>query len=74
MERTELARGMINGHDELIISLIQPEHEPAVIIFRWPPKPTVAAEAALNRTVANVMTVAAQARVRLSQIRADGLR
>jgi hypothetical protein len=71
MERTELARGEINGHDELIISLIQPENEPAVIIFRWPSKATVAPVRAMDRTVANIMTIVAQARVRLSQIQAE---
>jgi hypothetical protein len=63
---------MINGHDELIISLIQPELEPPVILFRWPLKPTVTPEAVMDRTVANVMTILAQGRVRLSQIRAQG--
>jgi hypothetical protein len=72
MERIELSRGAINSHHELIISLIQPDLESPVIIFRWPLKPTVTPEAAMDRTVANVMTVVAQSRVRLSQIRAQG--
>jgi hypothetical protein len=72
MERTELARGLINGHDELIISLLQSETEPAVIVFRWPSKATVAPVRAMDRTVANIMTIVAQARVRLSQIRVQG--
>jgi hypothetical protein len=72
MHRTQLARGVINGHDELIISLIQPDLEPPAIIFRWPDKPTVTPAAAMDRTVANIMNVVAQARVRLSQIRAQG--
>jgi hypothetical protein len=35
MERIELSRGAINSHHELIISLIQPDLESPVIIFRW---------------------------------------
>ena len=38
---TELASGQINGRDTITIELIEADGAPAVIIVRWPARPTV---------------------------------
>ncbi len=38
---TELASGQINGCDTITIELIEADGTPAVIIVRWPARPTV---------------------------------
>jgi hypothetical protein len=60
--------------DRLTIELIQPNETPATVVFRWPPAPSVATPKEMDRVVAVTMSVLAAARVKLSQIRADGLR
>jgi hypothetical protein len=68
---TELASGQINAADVLTIELIEANETPAVIIVRWPPRPSVlhprlfpvAADAAARTFAAAV--------VKLAQIRRD---
>ena len=68
---TELASGQITAVDTLTIELIKANETPAVVIIRWPAKPSVlhprlfpvAADAAA-RTFATAV-------VRLAQIRRD---
>ena len=38
---TELASGQIDGRDIITVELIEADEAPAVIIVRWPSKPTV---------------------------------
>ena len=38
---TELARGRLNGADELVILLNQPDLEPPLVLVRWPAAPSV---------------------------------
>jgi hypothetical protein len=38
---TELATGQINGRDKITVELIEADETPAVVIVRWPSKPTV---------------------------------
>jgi hypothetical protein len=38
---TQLASGQINGHDTITVELIEADETPAVVIVRWPSKPTV---------------------------------
>ncbi len=38
---TELASGQINGTASIIIELMEADETPAVVIIRWPAKPTV---------------------------------
>jgi hypothetical protein len=38
---TELASASINGHDTITVELIEANQTPAVVIVRWPSKPSV---------------------------------
>ena len=38
-QNTQLASGLINGHDRLTIELVQPPDMPAAFLIRWPAKP-----------------------------------
>jgi hypothetical protein len=38
---TELASASINGHDTISVELIETDQTPAVVIVRWPIKPSV---------------------------------
>jgi hypothetical protein len=40
-QRTDLAAGLINGHDRIIVELIQPPDSPPIVAITWPVKPTV---------------------------------
>lgn len=68
---TELATGQITAVDSITIELVEADETPAVVIVRWPLKPTVlhprrfpsAAEAAARTFAAAV--------VRLTQLRRD---
>jgi hypothetical protein len=42
---TELASGQITAVDAIVIELVQADETPAVVIIRWPAKPTRAASA-----------------------------
>ena len=66
---TKLARGPINGADELSIDLVEPTDLPPVIRIRWPDKPTVCPPAQLNATVAAAMRVMSNAVVELAALR-----
>jgi hypothetical protein len=66
---TPLARGPLNGADELLIELVEPTDLPPVIRIRWPDKPTVCPPAQLNATVAAAMKVLSNAVVELAAIR-----
>ena len=46
---TELASGQITAVDSLTIELVEAEETPAVVIIRWPVKPTVLHPAATPR-------------------------
>lgn len=72
MERIQLAAGKITQADELTIELIHFDTVPAVILFPLAPALSVTNPAILDKTIANTMSVLAQARVRLSQVRAQG--
>ena len=43
MHVTQLARGTVNGADQLSVQLIQPDGLPAVVRINWPRRPTTAA-------------------------------
>jgi hypothetical protein len=57
-QTTHLASGTLNGHDQLIVELVESEdaakHLP-VIAIRWPSKATVTTPAAYDQVAANVM-------------------
>ena len=41
MQRTELASGRITSTETIIVELIETDETPAVVIVRWPAKPSV---------------------------------
>jgi hypothetical protein len=66
---TILARGPLNGADELSIELAESPDLPPVIRLRWPSKPTLCPPAQLDTTVAAAMRVLSNAVVELAAIR-----
>jgi hypothetical protein len=57
-QTTHLASGTLNGHDQLIVELVESEDaakHPPVIAIRWPSKATVTTPAAYDQVAANVM-------------------
>ncbi|HEY6686647.1 MAG TPA: hypothetical protein VI094_10635 [Propionibacteriaceae bacterium] len=63
-QTTHLASGTLNGHDQLIIELVESadaEVHPPVIAIRWPSKATVTTPAAYDQVAANVMRLLANA-------------
>jgi hypothetical protein len=68
---TPLSSGTLNGHDQLIIELVEsanPEAHPTVIAIRWPSKATVTTPAAYDQLAANVMRLLANASTTLAGI------
>ena len=49
---TELARGRVNGADELVILLNQPDLEPPLVLVRWPASPSVSSLQSSQRSPA----------------------
>jgi hypothetical protein len=69
-QNTQLASGLINGHDRLTIELVQPPDMPAAILLRWPAKPSITTPDAYASVAAAAMQVLAAAVVELAAIRA----
>ena len=70
--RTPLASGTLNGHDKLIIELVEspdPDVNPTVVAVRWPSKATVTTPAAYDQVAANVMCLLANASTTLAGIK-----
>jgi hypothetical protein len=61
MQTTQLARGPVNGADELSIELIEPPDLPPVIRLRWPDNATVVQPARFNAVAAEIMRLLASA-------------
>jgi hypothetical protein len=70
MHVTQLARGTINGADEIAVELREPDSEPATIWIAWPARPTICSPRRLNITIAAVMTILAKASTTHAQLRA----
>ena len=69
---TPLASGSLNGHDQLIIELVEsadPEVHPTVVAIRWPSKPTVTTPAAYDQLAANIMRLMANASTTLAGLK-----
>jgi hypothetical protein len=69
-QNTQLASGLINGHDRLTIELVQPPDMPAAILLRWPTKPSITTPDAYANVAAAAMQDLAAAVVELAAIRA----
>jgi hypothetical protein len=69
---TPLASGTVNGHDQLIIELVESadaDAHPPVIGIRWLSKATVTTAAAYDQVAANVMRLLANASTTLAGIK-----
>jgi hypothetical protein len=68
---TELASAQLNGTASIVIELIEADETPAVVIFRWPAKPSVLHPRLFPAAADTAARVFAAAVVRLTQIRRE---
>ena len=68
---TELASGAITADDTLTIELIEADETPAVVIVRWPAKPTVFHPRRFPSGADNAARIFASAVVTLAQLRRE---
>ena len=68
---TELATGQLNGHDTITVELVVADETPAVVIIRWPSKPTVIHPHRFPSAADNAARTFATAVVKLAQIKRD---
>jgi hypothetical protein len=68
---TELASGQVTTVDSIVIELVQADEAPAVVIIRWPSKPTVLHSRRFPAAADVAARVFATAAVRLAQIRRE---
>ena len=68
---TELASAQLNGTATITIELIEADETPAVIIVRWPSKPSVLHPRLFPAAADTAARVFAAAVVRLAQLRRD---
>ena len=72
-QTAQLASGTLNGHDQLIVELLESadaDAHPPVIAIRWPSKATVTTSAAYDQIASTVMRLLANASTTLAGIRA----
>ena len=69
---TQLASGQINAADTLAIELVEADETPAVVIVRWPAKPTVLHPRRFPSGADTAARVFAAAVVKLAQLRREG--
>jgi hypothetical protein len=70
-QTTPLARGKITRADQLTISLEERDGMPPVVLITWPAAPSVASPYDFQTVAQRIANLAAQATVKLSQIRRD---
>jgi hypothetical protein len=68
---TELASGAITATDTITVELIEADETPAVVIIRWPDKPTVLHPRRFASAADAAARVFAAAVVRLAHIRSE---
>jgi hypothetical protein len=71
--RTDLAAGTINGHDRILIELIQPPDSPPFVSVAWPLKASVSTVEAFPAVASKAAALFAQAATRLAQHKAKRL-
>ena len=69
-EITDLARGTINGADELSVQLIRPTDMPAVVRIVWPLQSTIVNPKHFPEVAAMLTRLFAEAATPLTQIKA----
>jgi hypothetical protein len=68
----ELASGPVTKADRLAVILIQPTGSPAMILIKWPLKPTVVEPVKLQATVAAIVKVLSTAQIEYAARRVRG--
>ena len=68
---TELASSQINAGDTLIVELVEADETPAVVIVRWPAKPSVLHPQRFPAVAEIAARTSAAAAVKLAQVRRD---
>jgi hypothetical protein len=68
---TQLASGQINAADTLAVELVEADETPAVVIVRWPFKPTVCHPRRFPDTAAMIARLFAEAATTLASIKAN---
>jgi len=68
---TQLATGQLNGHDTLVIELVEADETPAVVIIRWSSKASVLHPRRFPAAADVAARTFAAAVVRLAQIRRE---
>ena len=66
----DLARGTINGADELRVQLIRPSDMPAVVRITWPSQPTMCDTRRFPEAAATLARLFATAATELARIKA----
>jgi hypothetical protein len=66
-----LASASINGSDAIVIELVQADETPAVVLVRWPAKPTIFHPRRFPSSAGCCRRVLAAAVVKLAQIRRE---
>lgn len=69
---TELATGQITATETITVELIEANETPAVVIIRWPAKPSVLHPRRFPAAAETAARTFAAAAVRLAQLRRDG--
>lgn len=68
---TELASGLVSATDHLVVELVEADETPAVVIIRWPAKPTILHPRRFPSGADTAACVFASAVVTLAQLRRE---
>jgi hypothetical protein len=68
---TTLASGQITGVDTITIELVEADEPPAVVIIKWPAKPSILHPHRFTSTAESAARIFASAAVRLAAIKRD---
>jgi hypothetical protein len=66
---TVLTEGTVHLSNDLLITLVEPDNEPARVVISWPQHATVTTPAKLNEVVAAACRILASASTELSRIK-----
>jgi hypothetical protein len=67
---TTLASASINASAEIVVELVEADETPAVVIVRWPAKPTVIHPRRFPDTAAAIAKLFAEAHTKLAALKA----
>jgi len=70
-DRIDLAAGNINGHDRLLIELIQTPGQQPFVAISWPTAATITTPAAYDQVAATAMRLLANASTTIAGLKAN---